>query len=85
MSIMNEAHSKMRKNGESDQSFKNRFTAERSIKEHQSMLGKLKSVVKALKEHDSTLFHSKGLILKQGEEFAHDSRRQCKADQVRRG
>lgn len=106
----------MRKNGESDQSFKNRFTAERSrqfdllqtkevadqnadgcskraceflkpgyqlkpsdgrrlnssIKEHQSMLGKLKSVVKALKEHDSTLFQSNGLILKQGEEFAHD-------------
>ena len=116
MSIMNEAYSKMRKNGESDQSFKNRFTAERSrqfdllqskesvyqnadgcskraceflkpgyqlkpsdgrrlnssIKEHQSMLGKLKSVVKALKEHDSTLFQSNGLILKQGEEFAHD-------------
>ena len=106
----------MRKNGESDQSFKNRFTAERSrqldllqskevadqnadgcskraceflkpgyqlkpsdgrrlnssIKEHQSMLGKLKSVVKALKEYDSTLFQSNGLILKQGEEFAHD-------------
>ena len=116
MSIMNEAHSKTRKNGESDQSFKNRFTAERSrqfdllqskdaayhnadgcskracdflkpgyqlkpsdgrrlnssIKEHQSMLGKLKSVVKALKEHDSTRFQSNGLILKQGEEFAHD-------------
>ena len=36
------------------------------------MLGKLKSVVKALKEHDSTLFQSNGLILKQGEEFAHD-------------
>ena len=35
------------------------------------MLGKLKSVVKALKEHDSTLFQSNGLILKQGEEFAH--------------
>lgn len=116
MSIMNEAYSKMRKNGESDQSFKNRFTAERSrqfdllqskesayqnadgcskraceflkpgyqlkpsdgrrlnslVKEHQSMLGKLKSVVKALKEHDSMLFQSNGLILKQGEEFAHD-------------
>ena len=43
-----------------------------SIKEHQSMLGKLKSVVKALKEHDSTRFQSNGLILKQGEEFAHD-------------
>ena len=107
---MNEAHSKMRKNGESDQSFKNRFTAERSrqfdllqskeaayqkadgcskraceflkpgyqlepsdgrrlnssIKEQQSMLGKLKRVVKALKEHDSTLFQSNGLILKPG-------------------
>ena len=107
----------MRKNGESDQSFKNRFIAERprqfdllqskevadqnaadgcskrvceflkpgyqlkpshgrrlnsSIKEHQSMLGKLESVVKALKEHDSTLFQSNGLILKQGEEFAHN-------------
>ena len=38
------------------------------------MLGKLKSVVKALKERDSTLFQSNayGLILKQGEEFAHD-------------
>ena len=43
-----------------------------SIKEHQSMLGKLKSVVNVLKEHDSTLFQSNGLILKQGEEFAHD-------------
>ena len=43
-----------------------------STKEHQSMLGKLKSVLKALKEHDSTLFQSNGLILKQGEEFAHD-------------
>ena len=105
----------MRKNGESDQPFKNRFTAERSrqldllptkmqtaarkehvnfssqniglspvmagdrlrrlnssIKEHQSMLGKLKRVVNVLKEHDSTLFQSNGLILKQGEEFAHD-------------
>ena len=28
--------------------------------------------MKALKEHDSTLFQSNGLILKQGEEFAHD-------------
>ena len=36
------------------------------------MLGKLKSIVKALKEHDSTLFQSNGLILQQGEEFAHD-------------
>ncbi|CAH3196993.1 unnamed protein product [Porites evermanni] len=106
----------MRTNGESDQSFKNSFTAERSrqfdplqskeagdqnaegcskraceflkpgyqlkpsdgrrlnssIKEHRSMLGKLKSVVKALKEHDSTIFQYNGLILKQGEEFAHD-------------
>ncbi|CAH3165257.1 unnamed protein product, partial [Porites lobata] len=43
-----------------------------SIKEHQSMLGKLKRVVNVLKEHDSTLFQSNGLILKQGEEFAHD-------------
>ena len=30
MSIMKEAHSKMRNNGESDESFKKRFTAERS-------------------------------------------------------
>ena len=28
--------------------------------------------MKALKEHDCTLFQSNGLILKQGEEFAHD-------------
>ena len=40
------------------------------------MLGKLKNIVKALKEHDSTLFQSNGLILKQGEEFAHGLR--CK-------
>ena len=33
---------------------------------------KLKSVVKALKEHDSTLFQANRLILKQGKEFAHD-------------
>ena len=30
MSIMKEAHSKMRNNGESDKSFKRRFTTERS-------------------------------------------------------
>ena len=28
--------------------------------------------MKALQEHDSTLFQSNGLILKRGEEFAHD-------------
>ena len=28
--------------------------------------------MKALKEHDSTIFQSNGLILKQGEEFVHD-------------
>ena len=32
MSILKEAHSKMRKNGESDESFKNRFTTERSCR-----------------------------------------------------
>lgn len=32
MSIFKEAHSKMRKNGESDESFKNRFTTERSCR-----------------------------------------------------
>lgn len=30
MSIMNEVHTKLRKDGESDESFKKRFTAERS-------------------------------------------------------
>ena len=112
---MKEAHSKMRNNGESDESFKKRFTAERSrqfdilqakeaiflsadgcserasefsmqgyqlkssdgrklnfsIKEHRAMVEKLNVILKDVKEHDSTLFQSNGLALKQGEEFAH--------------
>jgi len=36
------------------------------------MFDRLNSVLKQLKEHDSTLFETNGLILKQGEEFAHD-------------
>lgn len=35
-----------------------------------NMLGKINSVVKALKEHDSKLFQSDGLTLER-EEFAH--------------
>lgn len=36
------------------------------------MFDRLNGVVRQLKEHDSTLFETNGLILKQGEEFAHD-------------
>lgn len=32
----------------------------------------LNGIVKQLKEHDSTLFQTNGLILKQGDEFAYD-------------
>ena len=42
-----------------------------SIKEHRAMVGKLNVILKDVKEHDSTLFQSNGLALKQGEEFAH--------------
>jgi len=110
---MKEAHSKMRNNDESDESFKKRFTAERSrqfdilqakeaiflsaygcserasefsmpgyqlklsdgrklnfsIKEHRAMVEKLNVILRDVKEHDSTLFQSNGLALKQGEEF----------------
>ena len=42
-----------------------------SIKEHREMVEKLNVIVKDLKEHDSTLFQSNGLALKQGEKFVH--------------
>ena len=42
-----------------------------SIKEHRGMVEKLNVTLKNVKEHDSTLFQSNGLALKQGEEFAH--------------
>ena len=42
-----------------------------SIKEHRAMVEKLKVLLKDVKEHDSTLFQSNGLALKQGEETAH--------------
>lgn len=32
----------------------------------------LNGIVKQLKEHDSTLFQTNGIILKQGDEFAYD-------------
>ena len=35
------------------------------------MVEKLKVVLKDLKEHDSKLFQSNGLALKQGEKFVH--------------
>ena len=42
-----------------------------SIKEHRGMVEKLNVRLKNVKEHDSTVFQSNGLALKQGEEFAH--------------
>ena len=42
-----------------------------SIEEHRGMVEKLKVVLKDLKEHDSELFQSNGLSLKQGETFVH--------------
>jgi len=42
-----------------------------SIKEHRAMMEKLNVILNDVKEHDSTLFQSSGLALKQGEEFAH--------------
>ena len=36
------------------------------------MFDRLNGILKQLKEHDSTLFQTNGLILKQGEEVAHD-------------
>ena len=105
----------MRNNGESDESFKKRFTAERSrqfdilqakeaiflsadgcserasefsiagyqlkpsngrklnfsIKELRAIVEKLNVILKDVKEHDSTLFQSNGLVSKPGEEFSH--------------
>ena len=42
-----------------------------SIKEHRAIVEKLNVILKDVKEHDSTLFQSNGLALKQGEETAH--------------
>ena len=42
-----------------------------SIKEHREIVEKLNVILKDLKEHDSTLFQSNGLALKQGEKFVH--------------
>ena len=42
-----------------------------SIKEFRTIVEKLNVILKDVKEHDSTLFQSNGLALKQGEEFAH--------------
>ena len=41
-----------------------------SIKEHRAMVEKLNVILKDVKEHDSTIFQSNGLALKQGEEFS---------------
>ena len=38
-----------------------------SIKEHRGMVEELNVILRDLKEHDSTLFQSNGLALKQGE------------------
>ena len=40
-----------------------------SIKEHRGMVEKLNVILKDLKEHDSTLFQSNGLALKQGDKI----------------
>jgi len=42
-----------------------------SIKEHRGMVEKLYVILKDIKEHDSTLFQTNCLSLKQGEEFSH--------------
>ena len=42
-----------------------------SIKEHRGMVEKLNVTLKDLKEHDSTLFQTNGLTIKQGEKFVH--------------
>ena len=42
-----------------------------SIKEHRGMVEKLNVILKDFKEHDSTLFQSNELALKQGEKFVH--------------
>ena len=44
-----------------------------SIKEHRGMVEELNVTLKDLKEHNSTLFPSNGLTLKQGEKFVHRS------------
>ena len=52
-----------------------------SITKHRGMVEKLNVIMKDLKEHDSTLFQSNRLALKQGEKFVH-SLLKCKTDQV---
>lgn len=42
-----------------------------SIKEHRGMVEKLNVILKDVKEHDSILFQSNRLALKQGEKFVH--------------
>ena len=42
-----------------------------SIKEHRGMVKKLNAMLKDQKEHDSTLFQSNALALKQGEKIVH--------------
>ena len=42
-----------------------------SIKEHRGIVEKLNVILKDVKEHDSILFQSNGLALKQGEKFVH--------------
>ena len=41
------------------------------IKEHRGMVEKLNVILKDFKEHDSRLFQSNGLALKQGVKFVH--------------
>ena len=52
-----------------------------SIKEHRGMVEKLNVILKDLREHDSTLFQSSGLALKQCEDFFH-SLNICNIDQM---
>ena len=42
-----------------------------SIREHRGMVKKLNVMLRDLKEHDSTLFQSNGLALKQGKKHFH--------------
>lgn len=44
------------------------------------MVEKLNVILKDVKEHDSILFQSNGLALKQGEKFVHSLK--CKTDQM---
>ena len=76
MSIIKEAHSKLRNNGESDKSLKRRFTTERS---RQFDILQAKEAISVLGADDCSESRqvsfpyqgTNGLALKQGEEFAH--------------